>query len=334
MLRKYLCVIALGALCSAGSVSGAVLFDQNFDVDSSASWTTNNNGLGTNAANFFFDYSTAGILPAPNTIGGSTIGMKLGANLNSATAPGLSSQIPGISVSPTGQSFTGDYTLKFDWWSNYIGPLNVGATGSTMLSNYGVMSSGTSSNYPGVVDGVFFSATGDGQSSADYRIYSPERTTGYDIFPASGNPLDAHATFAAGSRNQSALLYTTLFPAGATAPGSQGATQTSSTPAGAAGFRWHQVEIVKIGSLVSWRVNGTLLGTVDTSFFSTGGSNILFGHSDTNNTTNSNATLLQDLQFTLIDNVIVTDVVPEPASVGMLAMVGLAALRRGRQTQA
>jgi hypothetical protein len=313
----------------ASPINAAPLFTENFDVDPSAAWTVNNNGSGTNAANFFYDYSTVGIPPAPNS-GGTTRGLKLGANL--ATAP-TSGSIPGITVSPTGKSFTGNYELKFDWWHNYIGPLNVGATGSTMLSEYGIMTSGTTPNFPGTADGVWFAATGDGQSATDYRVYSPERPTSYDIFPASGNPLDAHVTYLAGSRNSSALLYTTMFPAGATAPpGQTGAgfpTQTSSTPAGAAGFRWHQVSLKKVGDIVTWSVNGTPLATINTSFFTTGGSNILFGHADTNLTTNSNSALLQQLQFTLIDNVVV---IPEPGSVALFGMslLGLIGAARRR----
>lgn len=326
-------ILAAAAACALPGMTFGALYTENFDTDVTSSWTVNNNNLGTNAVNFYFDYSTVGIPSAPNSTGGSTLGMKIGANLNPSTAPGTSSQIPGISVSPTGKSFTGNYTLRFDWWSNYIGPLNVGATGSTMLSNFGVMSSGTTANYPGAADGVWFGATGDGQSSSDYRIYSPERQTSYDIYPASGNALDAHVTYAAGSRNQSAALYTTLFPAGATAPGVQAGmpTQTSSTPAGAAGFRWNDVEITKNGDIVTWTINGTLIATVDSSFFSTGGSNILFGHSDTNNTTNSSAALLEQLEFTLIDNVRV-EVLPEPTGIlpCVLGAVGLAARRRRR----
>jgi hypothetical protein len=322
------------AMSMAAHSQAATLYSENFDVDPTANWTVNNNGSGTNAANFFFDYSTVGIPPAPNGTG--TRGLKLGANLNSATAPG-SGDIPGISVSPTGKSFTGNYTLRFDWWSNYIGPLNVGATGSTMLSNFGIQTSGTVSNFPGAADGLYFSATGDGQSSADYRIYSPERNTSYDIFATSMNVLDTHALYTAGSRNQSAALYTTTFPPGAAAPGSQAGlpTQTSSTPAGAAGFRWHRVQISKAGNTVFWLVNGVLLGAVNESLFTVpvGGTNILFGHSDTNLTTNSSATLLEQLQFTLIDNVSVTDVaVPEPSTaIGCLlfAMCAAALRRRG-----
>ena len=321
-------------VCASVASSGAVLYSQNFDVDDTANWTVNNNNSGTNAANVFYDYSTVGIPSAPNSSGNTRIGLKIGANLDSATAPATTAAIPGISVSPTGQSFSGDYSLSFDWWSNYIGPLGVGATGSTMLSNYGIMSSGTAANYPGSADGVFFSATGDGQSSTDYRIYSSERPASYDIPPASTNPLDTHATYAAGSRNSSAALYTSTFPAGNVAPGNQPTnypSQSGSTSAGAAGFDWHEVDITRIGDTVTWHVNGTLLGTLDTSSFTTGGSNILFGHSDTNHTTNSNAALLRDLQFTLIDNVVVTDVVPEPAGLSMLAVAAVAGLRRRRR---
>jgi hypothetical protein len=321
------------ALCLPVTSMGAPLYLNRFETDTTASWTVNNNGAGTNAANFFFDYSTVGIPPAPNSGPLGTMGLKIGANLNSATAPGAGI-IPGISVSPTGKSFTGDYTLKFDWWHNYIGPLNVGATGSTMLSTYGVMTSGTSANYAGTSDSVFFAATGDGQSSSDFRIYSSERPTSYQAVPPSVNPLDLHATYPAGSTNQTAPLYTATFPAGATAPGNQATnfpTQSGATSAGAAGFRWHEVEIEKIGPIVNWYVNGVLLGSTNTALYTgtlPAGSNILFGHSDTNLTTNSNAALLEALQFTLIDNVRV--VVPEPSS-AVLCLFGLMGLLIGRR---
>ena len=193
-----------------------------------------------------------------------------------------------------------------------------------MVSEYGIMTSGTVAAFPGAADGVYFAATGDGQSATDYRIYSSERPASYQTVPPSVNPLDAHALYPATSQNSSAALYLATFPAGATAPGSQASepTQTGSTAAGSAGFRWHDVSIVKIGGLVTWRVNGVLLGSVDTSLFATAptGSNILFGHADTNSTTNSSATLLDKLQFTLIDNVQVNEV-PEPMS-GALCLIG------------
>jgi hypothetical protein len=325
--------LALGAailLAALQSRASAALFTADFETDTTANWTVNNNGVGTNAANFFFDYSGVGIPSAPNSAGGTTRGLKLGANLDPATAPATG--IPGISVSPTGQSFTGNYDLTFDWWSNYIGPLGVGATGSTTISTYGILTSGTTANFPGTADGVWFAATGDGQSAADYRIYSSERNVSYQIPPTA--PEDAHAVHLAGSRNNTAALYLATFPGGAAAPGSQAAlpTQTGTTSAGAAGFRWNPVRISKLGNLITWSVNGAPLATVDTTSFTTptGGTNILFGMSDINSTTNSSAALLEQLQFTLIDNVQVT--VPEPVTASLLglAMIGMLGVSRRR----
>ncbi len=311
-----------GGLAISSASFGAPIYSENFDVDPTASWTTNNNGIGTNDANFFFDYSTVGIPSAPGSSGGTTRGLRLRANIGTAPASG----IPGISASPTGLSIAGNQKLKFDWWTNYIGPLDVGAAGSTMLSTFGVQTSGTVANFAGSADSVFFAATGDGQSAADYRAYAPEKPTGYIVSAA---PPDSHATYAAGSTNSSNAFYAPLFPAGQAAPAGQlppafGGLQTLATAAGSAGFRWHRVEIEKGGNLYTWKINGTLIATVDGTAFGTpvGGSNILFGYSDTNSTNNANVNFPL-LQFSLIDNV---EVVPEPASLALCLMAGFGLL--------
>src|SRR5687767_6662416 len=137
---KLNCAACLGATalmaCLATSVSAAPLFSENFDVDPTANWTVNKGPATTDEAhNFFFDYSTAGIPPAPNS-GGTTRGLKLQANQSSGV-------FGGVSVSPTGQSFADDYQVRFDWWSNYNGPAPVGGSGSTQLSTFGLDTSGT-----------------------------------------------------------------------------------------------------------------------------------------------------------------------------------------------
>src|SRR5215475_13374662 len=109
-------VIGVALLLSAPAALKAQLFTENFDVNHTASWTVNNNLQGLNAADFIFDYSSVGIPSAPHSAGGTTLGLKLQANI-SGTGP-VAGALPGISVSPTGQSFTGDYTLRFDWWHN------------------------------------------------------------------------------------------------------------------------------------------------------------------------------------------------------------------------
>jgi hypothetical protein len=327
-MRFAIAASLVAALFTTGSSFAATLYSENFDADATANWTVNNNNVGTNAADIFFDYSTVGIPPAPNSMGATTRGLKVGANLSSATAPATG--IPGISVSPTGQSFTGDYELRFDWWQNYFGPLLAGGTGSTMLSTFGVLTSGTTANLAGAADGVFFAATGEGGSSADFRIYSSQTPASHQVPDPGG-----FATYAAGDRNSSAALYQTTFPAGFSAPAllqtTFPASQTGMTPAGGPGFRWHDVSIKKLGTNVTWTVDGVLLGTSNTTGFTTptAGSNILFGSSDINSTTNTSADFAT-LSFTLIDNVRV-EVIPEPGSL-LLGLVGLlGALLLGRQ---
>src|SRR4051812_31990408 len=103
-MGKSLHVICAAALFSAAaSVSSAAVigtaFDADFDTDQTANWTVNNNNNGTNVANFNYNYSVMGIPSAPHSVGGTTIGLKLQANV-SGTGP-ASGVLPGISVSPT-----------------------------------------------------------------------------------------------------------------------------------------------------------------------------------------------------------------------------------------
>src|SRR5690606_5509859 len=118
-------------------------------------------------------------------------------------------------------------------WSNYIGTYTedlmsggvaISADGASMLSTYGIMTSGTFSNSPGFADGVWFANTGDGGSGADYRIYSAERAISYQwprtVEPNPGWVEDSHATYLADSRNNTAALYADNF-GGATVPAEQ-----------------------------------------------------------------------------------------------------------------
>ena len=334
-MKYILCAASLAAgLALAGAAHAAPIYVNDFDSDTTASWNVNNNGNGTNAADFFFDYSTVGIPPAPNSVGGTTRGLKLSANISGVAPPGGASVLSGISVSPTGQSFTGNYKLKFDWWHNWLGAAFTppstggigsasGGSGSTQLSTFGVLTSGTTSNYVGVADSVFFAADGDGASTADYRIYSSQVQSSHQIPDPTGT-----AVHAAGSRNNTAAYYATPFPGGNMAPATQvgiSATQSGTTLAGTAGFQWNQVVIEKAGNVVTWTVNGTLLATVDTTNFttSTGGNNILFGQADTSNGAGTPANLFALLDFTLIDNV---QVVPEPSSLVLCLVAALGGL--------
>lgn len=300
--------VAGALLLAANFAHGQILFSDNFDADHTASWTVNS-GPGNNVANIFWDYSTVGIPSAPHSTGGTTLGLRL--NANTTVAGQL---LTGISVSPTGQSFSGDYHLRYDQWLSFNGPAPGGGSGSTQIGGGGIGTSGTVANYAGVADGVWFSASGDGNSSADYRAYTPS---------APASQADASGVYTAGSRNQSAALYVASFPSH-TAPANQVTLfpqQTGSTLAGALGWAWHDVQIDKVGNIVSWNIDGILLAVLDLSTNGLlGGSNILLQQSDINNTATTDVNGI-NLINGLFDNVVVT--VPEPATVSLVLLGGL-----------
>ncbi|MEI9866281.1 MAG: hypothetical protein WDN00_17340 [Limisphaerales bacterium] len=73
-------------------------------------------GAGWSAADFYFDYSTAGIPVAPHSTGGSTRGLKMVVNLG----VGSGGTFPaGISVSPLGFGISDNFEMRFDLWLNY-----------------------------------------------------------------------------------------------------------------------------------------------------------------------------------------------------------------------
>lgn len=306
--------IAGAVLVSASNVS-AQLFSDDFDSGTSgANWTVNKSGNPTgNNANFTFDYSSLGIPSAPNSLGGSTVGLRLEAN----TTGGIFS---GLSVSPTGQSFLGDYRLRFDMWENFNGPLPVGGSGSTQAGGGGIGTAGTTAQWAGgAQDSIHFSTTTDGNSSVDVRAYSSAAGSGY----AADSGVFAAGT-QAGSRNAADPYYAQF--GGNSAPAAQGISGT--TGAGTMGFAWRDVVIEKVGNNVTWSIDGLLLANVDASTVTLGGNNILLNMYDTSasSTTDNPNTYI----FTLFDNVRV-EAVPEPSMLafGLMGAVGaLWAIRR------
>lgn len=311
---------AIAIWAASGPAVAAVLYAESFEVNPTAAWTVNN-GPSDAATNFFFDYSTAGVPLAPNSAGGETRGLKLQANLSNGI-------FSGVSASPTGQSFAGNYRLSFDWWANFNGPFPAGGSGSTNLSTFGIGTSGTAAQWPGgVTDSVWFGATGDGGSSADWRAYSTAAPTSYP----DGDPV-----YAAPTRNHTDPYYAGF--GGVAAPAAQSLLfppQSGLTNIGSAGMAWHEVVIDKNGTTVSWYVDGVLIATIDLTTVLLGGGNIFFGHSDTNATSSTDpndAALL----FTLIDNIRVLDDaadVPEPSTLSLIALAGMLVVACGRRRQ-
>jgi PEP-CTERM motif len=305
------------ALALSNVSVAAPLYSQNFNVDDTANWTVNPS-TGANAtdvlADFFYDYSAIGVPPAPGGTG--TRGLKLTANNTTGVFGGLT-------VSPTGQSFSGDYTLLFDMWQNYAGPVGPGGNGTTQFTQYGIGTAGTSTQWIGSAskDSVSFGTTLDGGSASDYRAYSSVANTSYP----SGNAVYLAP---AGAINNSAAYYMTAFPP-VSAPAAQVASfpgQTGSTDAGETAFAWRKVRIDVSGGFATWWIDGTPLARVDLSTVTLGGGNILFGHSDTNAGASTDPNDVS-LNVTLIDNI---EVVPEPGTLAMcfLGAIGSLFVRR------
>lgn len=331
-LCSFLLAVLVVAAHSSG-VSAAPFYTEDFDVDPTANWTVNKSHADNagSDANFFFDYSTVGIPPAPHS-NGTTRGLRMRANMGALTPSGSQAAVfSGLSVSPTGFSLpSGNYRIKFDWWGDFQGStangVLDGGSGTTQAGSWGINTSGTSAQWAGGVhDSLWFAATVDGGSAQDYRVYpNAALATGPSNYYAAGNttspdPRNDTDNYYQGVGSQSPpAAQAALFPA----------TQHGQTRPGAAGMTWRDMEIRKNGEIVQWFMDDLLIATVDLNTVggSFGGSNFFLGHFDTNGTASADATA-PTLLFSLIDNV---RVVPEPASVllGAWGLIGLLGVRR------
>src|SRR5437763_15756774 len=129
MLRKSTVLLLSAAAASFVPLvsQGAAIFSDNFNVDSSANWNINKAVINasnvsvtlassdpSSSAEFAYDYSAMGIPVAPNSGDASTMGLRLRSNLGAVSSVnGATQKTCGISVSPTGQSFSGAYQIQY-----------------------------------------------------------------------------------------------------------------------------------------------------------------------------------------------------------------------------
>jgi hypothetical protein len=295
--------------------SDPTLFSDNFDSNTSANWSIYTSSADT-AVVFAYDYSADGIPSAPNSAGGTTLGVKFTANMSSGVASGLN-------LVPNGQNFTGDYVVKFDLWMNANGPFPGGGTGSTEFATAGIGLSGNGSllwHGSAPAGTAWFAVSGEGGASQDFRAYVGATMQG-----------EGPAYFASGSgaRNNTHPYYATTFPGGQTPPASQTANhpqQTGALNVGTIGFAWREVEISKIGDEVTWSIDGLPIARLTGS--GNGVSlegNISVGYMDPFASVSDNAAL----SFGLVDNLRV-ELIPEPSTLalGVLGFAWMLARRR------
>ncbi|MCP4591765.1 MAG: M1 family metallopeptidase [bacterium] len=265
-------------------------FADDFDSDTSANWAINTSSSDT-AATFAYDYSADGIPSAPRSVGGTTKGVKFESNMV------LPAAIAGVTISPVGQSFSGDYTLTLDMWINANGPFPGGGIGSTEFVTAGIGSDGSTVNLHGVSGiGGWFAVDGDGGSSRDYRAYKDAA----EQWVASGQ-------YHVDTNNNSGSDLSSYFAAESPPAWQQSnyPQQSGSTSPGCAGFAWHTVTITvdATAGTVRWTIDGLDIATLDRNVgadFSITG-NIALGYMDPFSSVSDNAAL----SFGIIDNVTV-----------------------------
>jgi hypothetical protein len=252
-----------------------VLVADSFDTDTSANWNLfwgAANGIADYSVDWAFDYGatpytfngvTALIPPAPNSPDASTRGVRFTVNNNDTNA-----FTAAVNIYPKGQSFSGNFALKFDLWINYpgnAGGIGTGVNGSTEYAILGINHLGTQVNWAppsaSSSDGIWFAVDGEGGSTTtDYRAYVGNLSgTQTDLTPAGTSGLTAS--------NNTAAIYQNLFPS------------SRFETAGAPGKSWIEVELRQTNNVILWILDGTIVAQrTNTSAFTSG--NIMLGFMD------------------------------------------------------
>jgi hypothetical protein len=266
---------ATGTIVDDDEPAATVLFSDNFDTDTGAAWTElfgATNGVLDRAVAWSYDYSLLGVPPAPRS-GGTTRGLYVTVNKDPNPVAA------GINFYPNGQSFRGNYALRFDLY------MNMGNSNQTEHALAGLNHSGTLTNWVSLNpaahpstrgnDGVFAAINASGGNNADYAAYTATNT----------GAVPGQLT------NRAATAFTSVLTAPPyTFAGSIGCASNSLTKT------WAEVELRQVDGRVTLTVNDLVIYDLTNSTPFTSG-NIMIGYNDQFSSRGS------DLSFAIFDNV-------------------------------
>jgi hypothetical protein len=247
-----------------------LLFSDSLDTDTSANWNffagsddntpdyTTNWAYNYGVIPYTFNGVTYLIPPAPNSVGGSTLGVRFTVN----DANGVDAA---VNIYPKGQTFTGNFAVKFDMWLNHPGgALGSGGSGTTEYAIFGINHLGTEINWdatnsPPSTDGIWFGVDGDGGALSDYLAFLGNTAgTQFQLTGAASGLV---------SSNHTNPTYEALFPA------------TRFETVGVPGKNWVACEIDQTNGVIYWKMNGTVIGQrSNTSTFTSG--DVMLGYMD------------------------------------------------------
>jgi hypothetical protein len=336
-------VSAFGATVSQAQI----LYSDTFATDTSANYNVfQTTGASGNTANvtFAFNYSSLGVPAAPivNGIGNGTsqVGLRVQSDELQSTTSDL---IGAVSVVAKNVTLPAAYKLQVAVWGNYIGGTTIndaagsnGTTGPTVATGVKGATYSSATTNGAASEGGFLAdqirdPTGSGGT---YRVYIGGVNQGnsngaFHVYAASGGS-DAATT----AQMFSNAYYASTFPAvsAPTAQSSAATTQTGTTPVGTFGFAWHVVTVQDDGTNTTWSIDNLLIATIPDTDYTRGGSTIALGDQDSN-TGASTAANGPTYNFDLFSNLVVTTLaVPEPGSLSLVTMAGVAFLVRRRRT--
>lgn len=312
-IGKMLGLAAAAALATL-SAQGQILFSDDFHTDTSLNWSIfalSGNGVSNDySAQFAFDYSlqsyafngVTNFIPASPNSGGVTKGLKVTVNKNGNTS------IAALSLYPKGQSFSNDYSLKFDLWMDYDGDVPFGGDGSTEYASFGLNHLGTEINWPNANspgDGVWFSITGDGGASRDYQAY---------LGDTSGGPNSEEQGQAGGflDRDGDGTFEQNAPDDGTFSPFQLMFHPPNFQSQGAIGKHWVQAEVRQRNGVITWLIDGYIIAEQPfNNGFSSG--NIMLGYMDPFNAEiasppNENYAIFANVRVTSLTN---TPALPE-----------------------